>query len=115
MTQPHEKLITVQDVYNVVTEHMNALDNLWPDHDMHGPRKVHIVELIDAIKLRLIQCAERNANRHETPFEKAAKKVTGSTAVIAPREEPSREVVSTGKSAMQLAHEEAKARMRGQK
>ena len=108
MTEPH---LSVDDVYNVINEHMSHLDTLWPDSDQFGPRKVHVVELIDAIKLRLCQIAEKNANRYESAFEKAARKITGTTkkAVERPKEQP---VISADKSAMQLAHEAAQSRMR---
>ncbi len=110
MTQDDEGSITVQDVYNVITEHLHALDTLWPDSDQHGPRKIHIVELLDAIKLRLIQRAEKNASRYESAFEKAAKKITGSRPKF---ESAKGEVVQEpAKSAMQIAHEASQARIR---
>lgn len=107
-----DRLITVQDVYNVIAEHMQALDTLWPDSEQFGPRKVHIVELIDAIKLRLIARAEKNANRYESPFEKAAKKITGSTDKFEAQAQKSQQPAITGKSAMQLAHEAAQTRIK---
>ncbi len=107
-----DRLITVQDVYNVVAEHMSALDTLWPETDMHGPRKVHIVELIDGIKLGLVKRAEKNASLYESPFEKAAKKITGTARDIARPKPPTTAVVAEGKTAMQLAHEQAQSRMR---
>ena len=109
-----ERLITVQDVYNVIAEHLNALDALWPDHELHGPRKVHIVELIDAIKLRLIDRADKNASKYESIFDKAAKKLTGSKSPYRPaaKEEPSQAAAGPEKSAMQIAHEAAQARMK---
>ncbi len=89
---------------------MAALDTLWPDADIAGPRKVHVVELIDAIKLRLCDRARKNGERYESPFERVARKATG----VGPRKEPepSKPLESQGKTALQLAHEEAKARMR---
>lgn len=102
-------LISVQDVQNVIAEHMSKLDELWPDSEIHGPRKVHMVELIDAIKLRLIFRAEKNASRYESAFEKAAKKITGLDKMPQskpPIPEP------PGKTAMQIAHEAAQARMK---
>lgn len=104
-----DKHLSAEDVHNVVSEHLNKLDQLWPDSDLHGPRKVHIVELIDAMKLRLYQIAEKNANKYESPFEIAARKITGTNKrVPAPAQTPEPQ----GKSAMQLAHEAAKARMK---
>lgn len=111
MTQD-DRHLSVQDVYNVVAEHLVALDQLWPDAEPHGPRKVHIVELIDAIKLKLVMVAEKNASRYESPFEKAAKKITGTTATAVTRPRVDAPVVSADKTAMQLAHEQAQARMR---
>lgn len=105
---PSGPLITVQDVHNVVREHMVALDQLWPDDDRYGPRKVHIVELIDAIKLRLIQRAEANINQYVSPFEKAAKKIMGTQAVpSAPAPVPQQD----SKSAMHQAMEQARKRI----
>lgn len=105
-----DRVLTVQDVYNVLAEHMAALDDLWPDGEC-APRKVNIVELLDGIKLRLMQRAEKNATQYESPFKKAAKKITGSTTdVTRPKQE--KPVEDTGKTSMQLAHEAAQARMR---
>lgn len=115
--------LSVQDVDNAVAEHMKALDELWPDHLPPGsaeiPDKKNMVELIDAIKLRLHRQAEKNLDRYESPFERSAKKITGITA----REKAERDLQAKlasatpepagGKSAMQLAHEEAQRRMRG--
>lgn len=110
MTQD-DRHLSVQDVYNVVTEHMTKLDVLWPDSDQFGPRKVHVVELIDAIKLKLAMVAEKNMTRYESPFEKAAKKITGvSSASVTRPKAPAPETES--KTAMQLAHEQAQSRMR---
>lgn len=113
--------LSVVDVDNAVAEHMAALDAIWPDGLPPGssgiPSKVHVVELIDAIKLRLHAQAERNVNRYESPFERAAKKITGVTArekaeraVQAKMEQVAPEI--TGKSAAQIAHEQAQARIR---
>lgn len=103
--------ISVQDVYNVIAEHMNKLDELWPEADIHGPRKVHIVELLDAIKLRLVARAEKNANKYESPFERAAKKITGSEKPVI-RPKIGSPAAPEGKTAMQLAHEAAQARIK---
>jgi hypothetical protein len=100
-----DRQITVQDVYNVVREHMVSLDALWPDSDRHGPRKVHIVELIDSIKLKLIQRAEKNSNRYESPFETAAKKITGEKGI------PETGIMDNGKTEMQIKLDEARARI----
>lgn len=103
--------LSVQDVYNVIGEHLKALDVLWPDgQDMHPPRKVHVVELIDAIKLRLTQVAERNMTRYESPFEKAAKKITGVDLRSQPK--PILQAAIDGKSELQTAHEAMRARIR---
>lgn len=118
MTQD-DKHLSIQDVYNVIAEHMTKLDVLWPDSELHGPRKVHIVELIDAIKLKLAMVAEKNMTRYESPFEKAAKKITGTS--VKPTVRPSDQFGSQqdqkseqqmNKTAMQMAHEQAQARMR---
>lgn len=108
----NEYILTVDNVYNIVDEHMNKLDELWPDAEPHGPRKVHIVELIDAIKLRLIQQAEKNAARYESAFEKAAKKITGYKEPVQKKDEPP---VPNGKTAMQMAHDAAQARIKAQR
>lgn len=109
MTEPRDPngpLLTVQDVHNTFREHMIALDQLWPDTERFGPRKVHIVELLDAIKLRLVQKAEKNLDKYAGPFERAAEKIMGKPAATKPTEmEP-----ATGKTAMQMAHEAAQAR-----
>lgn len=109
-----DQLITVQDVYNVIAEHLNALDALWPDSELHGPRKVHVVELIDAIKLRLVERAEKNATRYESAFEKAAKKITGSKQYRPPSDDLKNQQAADAptKSAMQQAHEAAQARVK---
>jgi hypothetical protein len=73
----NERLISVQDVYNVIREHLAALDNLWPEDQRYGPRRVTIIELIEGIKLRLIQRAEKNANQYVSPLQKAAQKALG--------------------------------------
>lgn len=72
-----ERLITDRDVEAVIREHMAQLDALWPDTERYGPRKVHLVELIQGIKLRLLMRAEKNAAAHVTAFEAAARKITG--------------------------------------
>lgn len=108
MSRTDDRLITVQDVYNTIAEHLHMLDKLWPEGERFGPRKVHIVELLDAIKLRLVQRAETNANRYETPFEKAAAKITGAGKMM-PAPAPD---ATAGRTSMQQAHEEAKARMK---
>ncbi len=109
----NDKLLSVQDVDNTIAEHMNKLDELWPEHDLHGPRKVHIVELIDAIKLRLHQRAQKAADKYESPFEKAHKKISGRPNVETRNKREEQEAPLQTKTAMQLAHEEARARMKG--
>lgn len=106
-----DRLLTVQDVYNAINEHLAALDTLWPDGE-HAPRKVNIVELIEGIKLRLVTRADQNATKYETPFEKAAKKITGTTADVTRPKKPEVKSADIGKSQMQLAHEAAQARMK---
>jgi hypothetical protein len=112
MSAEDDRLLTVQDVYNVIAEHMSALDHLWPDHDIHGPRKIHLVELIDGIKLKLIARAEKNATKYEGAFEKAARKITGSKWEPPKSKEEKPIEANVGKSQMQLAHEAAQARIR---
>jgi hypothetical protein len=106
-----DHLLSVNDVYNVIAEHMIALDTLWPDGEA-PPRKVHVVELIDGIKLKLAAMAEKNANRYESPFESAARRVTGHAKIPLRDERPPPPQDTGTKSAMQLAHEAAKARMK---
>ncbi len=106
---PNGPLITVQEVHNAIREHLVALDQLWPDSDRFGPRKVHIVELIDAIKLRLIQRAEANISRYVSPFERAATKIMGKPP--APTAGPVSTMPPEGKSAMHVAMEEARGRI----
>lgn len=109
-----DRLLSVQDVYNVIMEHMRHLDTLWPEGDERGPRKVDIVELLEGIKLRLVQVAEKNAEAQESAFEKAARKITG--AVSKPASEPHvkpHDMSQNAKSAMQLAHEAAQSRIKG--
>ena len=107
-------ILSVQDVDNVLRSHMQILDKFWPDHLPPGsgeiPNKVSIVELFDAIRLRLNQIAEKNATRMDSPFEKAAKRIKGHSSVAAPK--PPLHDDPTAKTAMQIAHEEARARMR---
>ncbi len=110
--QDPDLVLRIEDVYNAINEHMNHLDNLWPDADMHGPRKILIVELIEAIKLKLCMVAEKNMTRYETPFDKAARKITGTQTKPTVRPEKKPEPVSTDKTTMQLAHEAAQARIR---
>ncbi len=108
-----DRHLSIQDVYNVIAEHMNKLDELWPDTEIHGPRKVHIVELIDAIKLKLSMVAEKNATRYESPFEKAAKKITGVDKLSRqPERQPPKVEAAQQKTTMQLAHEAAQSRMK---
>lgn len=106
--QNPDHILSVDDVYNAFSEHMNKLDELWPDADPHGPRKVHIVELMDATKLRLVGMAERNATRYQSPFERAAERIVG------PKKAPKvlETVAPTGKTEMQMAFEAAQARIR---
>ena len=82
-----ERLVSVQDVANAFKEHMGQLDNLWPDSERYGPRKVHIVELLDSVRLRLYQKAESNATKNISAFEAAARRVTGykPTTLTAPQ------------------------------
>lgn len=106
-----EYLLTVDDVYKVVSEHMIALDELWPENEA-PPRKVHIVELIDGIKLKLAQIAAKNADRYESPFEKSAKKIMGTDKFAGGGKKPPIEAPQPStKTTMQLAHEAAKARI----
>lgn len=109
-----EYILTVDDVYRVVQQHLAALDKEWPDNEPVGsgaiPTKKQVVELIEGIKLRLAQTAEDNLNRHDSPFERAAKKIMG-TPAKAPVEAPKPPELNQ-KTAMQLAHEAAQARMR---
>ncbi len=109
-----DRLITVQDVYNTIREHLGMLDALWPEGERYGPRKVHIVELIDAIKLRLIQRAEKNAARSENGFERAAARITGVGHYKAPPEKelkPIPDAPPEAVSPMEQAHRDAQARM----
>ena len=109
-----ERLISVQDVYNTVREHMRMLDELWPEGERYGPRKVHIVELIDAIKLRLIQRAEKNASQSENVFERAAARITGVSQYKAPADTPLKPIPDAPAetiSPMEQAHRDAQARM----
>ncbi len=106
-----DRHLSISDVYNVVAEHMAKLDELWPDSEIHGPRKVHIVELIDAIKLKLAMVADKNASRYESPFERAAKKITGVSLQQPSRQVQKDEPPPQQKTAMQQAHEAARARM----
>lgn len=108
----NDYILSVQDVYNAVSEHMAALDKSWPDGSA-APAKVHIVEIIDGIKLRLIQTAEKNMNRYESPFDKAARKATGlDKKAPLPHTQPQEQVPGGAKTAMQLAHEAAQNRVR---
>lgn len=109
-----DRILSVQDVYNAFAEHMTKLDQLWPDGDPTGPRKIHIVELMDAIKLRLAERARKNLEKYESPFERAAKKITGTqTDFSKVKQDKQQALVPDGsKTAMQLAHEAAQQRMR---
>lgn len=110
--QDPELVLRIDDIYNVITEHLSHLDSLWPDAETHGPRKVMIVELIEAIKLKLCMIAEKNMTRYESPFDKAARKITGTQ--IKPKVSPpeTKPPVTGDKTSMQLAHEAAQARIR---
>jgi hypothetical protein len=111
-TDPEGYLVSVQDIHNAVREHLCALDELWPDAEPFGkPRKVQVVELIDGIKLRLIQRADANMNRYISPFEKAAGKLLGpSPSRTMPLDTPPA-ATPEGKTAMQTAMEDARARI----
>lgn len=112
MTTNNGFILSIDDVYGVITDHMQKLDVLWPDNLPPGsgeiPNKIHVIELLDAMKLRMAQVAERNTHRHETAFERAAKKITGGNKPISkPAPEP-----EASKTATQMAYEAAKARMK---
>ncbi len=105
-----EQLLSMRDVYGVISEHMTKLDDLYPEPDSR-PRKVHVIELLDAIKLRLAQRAEKNADRYQSPFEKAASKITGHKPAI-PKSEDLQPVPP---GPMQAAYEAAKSRIKANK
>lgn len=112
MTQlEDDRLITVRDVYNAFREHMGKLDVLWPDTEQWGPRKVHIIELIDAIKLRLVQAAEKNATGERTAFERAAERVMGVKDVKIGEPKPLAEEPVSKSTPMEQAYREAQARI----
>lgn len=117
MTQFHnpEHLLSVDDVYKVVQEHLSALDKQWPDNEPPGsgntPNKVHVVELIEGIKLKLSMLAEKNMTRHESAFDRAARKITGGHH-LPTTPDPVKPPELNQKTAMQLAHEAAQARMK---
>ncbi len=76
-TRCEERLITVRDVEAVIRDHLAQLDTLWPDTERYGCRKIHVVELLDGIKLKLYMKAEKNAQTGISSFEQAARRVTG--------------------------------------
>ncbi len=104
----NEQLLSIKDVYGVISEAMSKVDELYPEIDAR-PRKVHVIELLDGIKLRLAQRAEKNADRYQSPFEKAAAKITGHKPNIPKNEE----LVPAPPGPMQAAYEAAKARIKG--
>lgn len=101
-----EFILTIDDIENVVKTHLGYLDKLWPDTDQFGPRKVHLVELVDGIRLKLHQVAESNLRRNESAFEKAARKITNSKKELPKLKAP--EPIPEAKSDMQIAHEKAR-------
>jgi hypothetical protein len=102
----NEYVLTINDVENAIKEHLLALDVLWPDHDQFGPRKVHVVEIIEGIKLKLHQLAQENNVRSENSFMRAARKITNSPKELPRVKEP--EPVPEQKSEMQLKFEKAR-------
>lgn len=72
-----DRLVTVRDVEAVIREHLAQLDKLWPETERYGCRKIHVVELLDGIKLKLYMRAEKNAQSNLSAFELAARRVTG--------------------------------------
>jgi len=110
MSEDQEGSITVRDVYNAFNEAMNGLDHLWPDSDRFGPRKVHMVELLDGIKLKLIQTAEANALKHVSAFQAAARKITGYDPKRKRNVEPVEEELTIGPTSAEK-HQAAKDRI----
>lgn len=112
-----EHILSIEDVDKMFHEGMNALDHAWPDGET-PPAKFNVVELIDSIRFRLHQTAERNMHQGESAFERAAKRITG----VAAQERAAAEVKKYedsflsptvgGKSEAQLQHEAAQARIR---
>lgn len=72
-----ERLLTVRDVEAEIRTAISKLDILWPETERYGCRKVHIVELLDTLKLSLYKRADKNATSHISAFEKAARKLMG--------------------------------------
>lgn len=103
-------MLTIDDIENVVKTHLGYLDNLWPDHEQFGPRKIHLVELIEGIKLRLHQIAESNVRKSESVYERAARRITNSQKEVPRVKEP--EPIVEAKSEMQIAHEKSRAARR---
>lgn len=101
-----EFILSVEDVDRVVRNHLHHLDSQWPDSETFGPRKVHIVELIDGIRLGLHEVAKNNMARNDSAFEKAARKITNSKRELP--KEPVVEQVPEVKSDMQIAFEKAR-------
>lgn len=106
----NEYVLTIDDIENVIKTHLGHLDSLWPDSEPFGPRKVHIVELIEAMKLRMHQVAQKNLVKSENAFERAARKITNSQRELPRVKDP--EPIIEQKSEMQIAHEKRRAERR---
>lgn len=78
-----ERLITVRDIEAEIRTALSKLDVLWPETERYGCRKVHLVELLDTLKLALYKRADKNATSHISAFEKAARKIMGQPPVPA--------------------------------
>jgi len=104
-----EFILSVDNIDRVVREHLTYLDKQWPEGES-APRKVHIVELIDGIRLKLHLVAKNNLAQHESAFERSARKITNTQKE--PRlEEP--EALTEAKSEMQVKFEKAREARRG--
>lgn len=104
-----ERLVTVRDVDAEIRSALAKLDVLWPETERYGCRKVHLVELLDTLKLALYKRADKNATSHISAFEKAARKLMGQDpAQVGTRNDYGMPVVPTS----QESHAALKERIR---
>lgn len=99
-------ILSVLDVDKVLKTHLGHLDSLWPDSDKFGPQKVHIVELIEGVRLMLHKVARDNLGKSESAYQKAARRITNSPLVLPSLKEP--EPVPDAKTDAQVSFEKAR-------
>ena len=74
--------ISVVDVDNAHRNVRDSLDKLWPEATTRPPSKSQMIGILSDLRLTLLKQATANIRRLESPFMKAAMRITGTEPVI---------------------------------